>query len=97
MLFVSCAISYAYVHCFPFHHNTLLNEYIFLFQGSQLSCTLIGSIFRHSHERVVSVMADSSQTFLGCLVRRIIILFFNEILFCVFSKDTGKQKSNNRQ
>ena len=38
------------------------------FQGSQLSCTLIGSIFRHSHERVVSVITDSSQTFLGCLV-----------------------------
>ncbi|CAH3183156.1 unnamed protein product [Porites evermanni] len=36
-------------------------------EGSQLSCTLIGSIFRHSHERVVSVMTDLSQTFLGCL------------------------------
>ncbi|XP_020626652.1 WD repeat-containing protein 3-like [Orbicella faveolata] len=36
-------------------------------EGGPLSCTLIGSIFRHSHERVVAVMADSSQTFLGCL------------------------------
>ncbi|XP_078372501.1 WD repeat-containing protein 3-like [Oculina patagonica] len=36
-------------------------------EGSPLSCTLIGSILRHSHERVVAVMADSSQTFLGCL------------------------------
>lgn len=43
-------------------------QYLSLFQGSQLSCTLIGSIFRHSHERVVSVMTDLSQTFLGCLV-----------------------------
>ncbi|XP_027043917.1 WD repeat-containing protein 3-like [Pocillopora damicornis] len=36
-------------------------------EGTQLSCTLIGSIFRHSHERVVSIMSDSTQTFLGCL------------------------------
>ncbi|PFX34624.1 WD repeat-containing protein 3 [Stylophora pistillata] len=36
-------------------------------EGTQLSCTLIGTIFRHSHERVVSIKSDSSQTFLGCL------------------------------
>lgn len=47
--------------------NFDLNILLFL-QGGPLSCTLIGSIFRHSHERVVAVMADSSQTFLGCLV-----------------------------
>ncbi|XP_015759117.1 PREDICTED: WD repeat-containing protein 3-like [Acropora digitifera] len=35
--------------------------------GSQLACTLMGSILRHSHERVVSVLVDSSQSFLGCL------------------------------
>ncbi|XP_067049791.1 WD repeat-containing protein 3-like [Acropora muricata] len=36
-------------------------------EGSQLACTLMGSILRHSHERVVSVLVDSSQSFLGCL------------------------------
>lgn len=41
------------------------------FKGSQLACTLIGSILRHSHERVVSVLVDSSQSFLGCLVSEI--------------------------
>ena len=61
-----------YIVCFHYILQTLSQvvslQYLSLFQGSQLSCTLIGSIFRHSHERVVSVMTDLSQTFLGCLV-----------------------------
>ena len=61
-----------YLVCFHYILQTLSQvvslQYLSLFQGSQLSCTLIGSIFRHSHERVVSVMTDLSQTFLGCLV-----------------------------
>ncbi|XP_068755786.1 WD repeat-containing protein 3-like [Montipora capricornis] len=36
-------------------------------EGSQLSCTLMGSVLRQSHQRVVAIIVDLSQTFMGCL------------------------------